>query len=74
MSKDKHKKRDRAYTFLRGLHWGAFHERSGERVFSGPMTPVTRYCVERGMAVLRRVRKDCNTNRRNTISAWTEPH
>lgn len=82
MSNDKHKKRDRAYAFLRSLHWGRAwggghkphmpYEKNGKTEFSGPMTPIMRYCVERGLAVVtRRARSHGEIrNRRNRLDAW----
>lgn len=83
MSKDKRKKRDRAYAFLYGLHWGRVwggghkphmpYEKNGQIDFSGPMTPTMRFCVERGLALVRRSGRTTRNeirNRRNRFDAW----
>jgi hypothetical protein len=60
MSKDKHKKRDRAYAFLRALRDRSQRMPRGvnpygeKAIVSGPLPSVVRYCLAQGMATLRR--------------------
>jgi hypothetical protein len=66
MSKDKHKKRDRAYAFIRGLRtrmprqpvgvnpYGFWGKGVAKATISGPLPAVVRYCINRGLASLRR--------------------
>ncbi len=73
MSADKHKKRDRAFAFIRDLRRGGRGYPRGEAKFamSGPPTPVVRYCLGRGLATIRRAAKWTGEvrNRRNIFSA-----
>ena len=72
MSADKHKKRDRAFAFIRSLGtqqagWkiNRHEERWGprQRTFSGPMTDLMRYCVDRGLAKIVRQGRGGRANR-----------
>lgn len=59
MSKDKHKKRDRALTFIRGLNrWKRSYGLSDlpkRASFSGPISKSMRECVDLGLAKVSRV-------------------
>ncbi len=54
MAHDKHKKRDRAYAFLRSLR-NRHHEGLAAMPFSGRPTRLMRWCIENGMATIERV-------------------
>jgi hypothetical protein len=58
MSADKHKKRDRAFAFIRSLRKGyrGFPRGEAKTRFSGCVSPIMKYCVDRGFAVIRRTR------------------
>jgi hypothetical protein len=60
MSADKHKKRDRAYAFLRSIRrqrrLAVAPDGTVGLPFSGTPSRIMLYCVERGMAQIRRVR------------------
>jgi hypothetical protein len=70
MSKDKHKKRDRAYAFIRQLRSGGRGYHVGEAKFhlSGRRSKIIQYCLEKGLATLKRVRVSPRT-RRNEFNA-----
>lgn len=59
MSRDKHKKRDRAYAFIRAIRartvwgygvnpYGFWGKGTALATVTGPLPPIVRYCVERG--------------------------
>lgn len=59
MSRDKRKKWDRAMRYIRALGAPAYPGlQGGDRVrsFSGPPSALMRYCVERGLATIRRTK------------------
>jgi hypothetical protein len=63
MSKDKRKKRLRAMEFLRALNAERRAPHSGITLINRKLSPVIRYCVERGLATVRRKRLGKNATR-----------
>ena len=58
MSKDKRKRQMRAMEFLRKLNAEGRGSESGLMRISRKLTPVVRYCVERGLAKIQRKQID----------------
>lgn len=58
MSNDKRKKHDRAMAFIRSLRAGyrGFPKGEAKMTFSGPPSAMIRYCVNKGLASVRRSR------------------
>lgn len=84
MSSDKHKKRDRAYAFIRALRYrgerlpegvnpyGFWGRGMAMATVSGPIPKIVRYCVARGMATLTRTKPGAvrsGRSRHNLIDA-----
>lgn len=58
MSADKHKRRDRAFAFIRSLRtgWHGFPKHIRKARISGPLTPVMKYCIKKGYAKITRTK------------------
>lgn len=83
MSKDKHKKRDRAYAFIRSLRtrmdtgrfalgvnpYGPWGKGIAKATVSGKIPAIVRYCVRKGMATLRRGNIGIGSRRHNVLDA-----